>query len=183
MVVVTKCPADISPLEQTMIKHDLHLRPHQQLYFSTLCYDALRPLFSQGAERTLESLQDYESVMLLTAIGSPEQMLMDLSHHAKHITPLTFPDHHFFSETDIQTINQTFASLPEPKIIVTTEKDATRLINAKGFSGDVRSSLYVLPIQMQIMRNEAENFNSYITDYIHEKIKKGVSLEKSDFKS
>ena len=65
------------------------------------------------------------------------------------LTPLVFGDHHQFKKKDVHCINETFSALPEPKIIVTTEKDATRLTQVEGLSDEVRQNIYVLPIRIK----------------------------------
>jgi tetraacyldisaccharide 4'-kinase len=56
--------------------------------------------------------------------------------------------------------------MPSPKLIITTEKDATRLLTVGGLNSEVKNSLFVLPIRVHIMRNEEQNFNEKITGYV-----------------
>ena len=165
IVIVTKCPHDIKPMGYRVIQKALALMPYQQLYFSTFSYGHMRQLFGEK-ESTLSAIKSQESILLLTGIALPEQMHLDLSRHTTHITSLPFPDHHFFSAEDIQAVNREFAALPSPKRIITTEKDATRLLRIEGLSQEVREAIYVLPIEVEIMRNQAQNFNDKITGYV-----------------
>lgn len=167
IVVVTKCPHTIKPMGFRVIRKALDVRPYQQLYFSTFRYGLLQPIFGERTERSPESIRPDESVLLLTGIGSPEQMQMDIGQYSGRITPLTYPDHHYFSSSDVKHINQTFAALPQPRIIITTEKDATRLRTLSGeLSDEVKDALYMLPVRVDIMRNEHTSFNEKITDYV-----------------
>ena len=165
IVIVTKCPHDIKPMGFRVVQKALNLMPYQRLYFSTFRYGQLRQLFGK-AERSLSAISRNESVLLLTGIALPEQMKLDLSRHTKNITPMSFPDHHYYKQADISRINQTFAHLPEPRMIITTEKDVPRLLLTSGLSEEVRQSMYVLPTEVEIMRNEKENFNDKITGYV-----------------
>ena len=167
MVVVTKCPHDIKPMGYRVIEKVLGLMPCQDLFYSTFRYGRLRRLFGEGY-REMDSVGKNDHVMLLTGIASPEQMRIDLSRYTPNITPLAFPDHHYFSEEDIEQINHQFASLPQPRIIITTEKDSTRLRALKGLSDLVRHNLYVLPVEVEIMRDKTDNFNSKIIGYVRE---------------
>ena len=82
MVVVTKCPPDITPMDCRVIRTKLRLRPHQQLFFSTLRYDRLQALFGNDT-RTLEQIEtEKTSVLLVTGIASPHQMEQDLRPYA-----------------------------------------------------------------------------------------------------
>lgn len=165
IVVVTKCPRDIKPLDFRVAQKLLRLRPYQKLYFSTMRYKTMHRLFGEGV-RSIEDLREDDHVMLLTGIASPEQMMGDLEPYVKHITPLSFPDHHYFTATDAEQINSSFAQIPRPALIITTEKDATRLRALDGLSNDVKENLYVLPIEISILRDEQENFNEKIKGYV-----------------
>lgn len=166
IVIVSKCPAQLSPIDFRMVQDSLRLRPYQKLFFSTLRYGMLHQLFGNET-RALASLgEEGISVMLLTSIGSPQEMEADLRQYTPQILPLHFPDHHYYSTTDVARIRQTFNQLPEPRIVVTTEKDATRLFTLPDLGDELRSRIYVLPIEVEIMRNEDTMFNKKILDYV-----------------
>lgn len=166
IVIVTKCPADIKPMGFRVIQKALHLYPYQKLFFSTLTYGRLQQLFGDG-ERSVETLARQDAVLLLTGIASPEQMALDLERYTRHITPLSFGDHHYFSAEDAARINEAFGRLEgENKLIITTEKDATRLKRLEGLSDAVRENLYVLPVEVKIMQNQEDTFNEKITGYV-----------------
>jgi len=165
MVLVTKCPPQLNPMEFRVVSEALKLRPYQQLFFSYFEYANLQGIFN-GRERPLRSLETEEHVLLLTGIASPEQMMMDLRPFTRHITPLSFPDHHYFSEEDCRRIDEAFTRISTPRLIITTEKDATRLRITKGLSEKVKQALYMLPIEVSIMRNETNKFNEKILGYV-----------------
>ena len=96
------------------------------------------------------------------------QMEQDVRRYVQHISPLTFPDHHYFSQRDVETINQALKDLPQPHIVITTEKDAARLLHLQGLTEEVKQSTYVLPIGISIMRNEKEKLDKTIKDYVRE---------------
>ena len=181
IVIVTKCPSELKPMEYRVITKAMELYPYQQLYFTTLEYDQLRPLFTSGNSPIADISQFCaHHVLLLTGIASPEQMLHDLSPLIKELTPLTFSDHHRFSRKDIQLINDTFAALPSPKIIITTEKDATRLEHVEGLSNEVRHSAYILPVRIRFMQDQQDKFNHYIIDYVHKNSRNSILAKGKD---
>ena len=165
IVMVTKCPNNLTPMEFRVVKESLKLRPFQKLFYSTFQYGNLQGIFN-GKERQLRSWEYEEHVLLLTGIASPQQMMMDLRQYTRHIVPLSFPDHHYFSEEDCQRIDAAFTKVSTPRLIITTEKDATRLRIAKGLSEKVKQALYVLPIEVSIMRDQNEKFNEKILGYV-----------------
>ena len=179
VVIVTKCPKDLKPMEFRVITEAMNLYPYQQLFFSTHEYDDLR-LMESGKSRPLSSITQNDHVLLLTGIASPEQMEHDLSPLTSHLTPLSFSDHHAFKRKDIERINETFGNLPSPKLIITTEKDATRLKVAKGLSDEVLASLYVLPVHISLMLDQTENFNNYIIDYVRKNSRNSILAKRKD---
>ncbi|MCD8318859.1 MAG: tetraacyldisaccharide 4'-kinase [Paraprevotella sp.] len=177
IVIVTKCPADIKPMGFRVISKALRLYPYQKLYFSTLKYKNLIPLFG-GKERPLKDLKFHEHILLLTGIASPEQMRMDLERYGTEITPLSFGDHHYFSSRDLTCLHETYAAMPAPKLIVTTEKDATRLKDLAGLSEEVKKGLYALPIEIEILQNQQETFNENIIDYVLKNSRNSILAKK-----
>ena len=179
IVIVTKCPTDMKPMEFRVLTKAMALYPYQQLYFSTHTYEHLEPLFGEGELEKLEDLAN-QHVLLLTGIGLPEQMRLDLEPYAKEIKPLAFADHHQFKEKDIQLINETFSSLPSPRCIITTEKDAVRLKTIEGLSDEVKQHLYVLPIRIKILLDQELSFNKYIIDYVRKNSRNSILAQSKD---
>ncbi|MBR3453975.1 MAG: tetraacyldisaccharide 4'-kinase [Bacteroidaceae bacterium] len=185
IVIVTKCPKSITPMEKRGISRSLELYPWQKLFFSTFQYGQLYNLFDPSLPRIpLEQLKDTRpSVLLLTGIGSPEQMEYDLRQFTT-FKSLKFSDHHNFKKKDIRLIENAFGDLSsENRLIITTEKDATRLMHCEGFSEEVRKSLYVLPAEVVIM-NDEEYFNETIIGYVRKNSRNSTLLKrKNDNKS
>ena len=186
IVIVTKCPPDIKPMDYRVITKAMALYPYQQLYFSTHEYGNLERLENLDSLDHLERLEDLadKHVLLLTGIASPEQMKLDLEKYAKDIHPLAFADHYQFKGKDIQKINDTFSSLPSPKCIITTEKDAVRLRTVEGLSDEVQQHLYVLPIRIKLLLDQEESFNKHIIDYVRKNSRNSILAKgKDDYKS
>ena len=183
IVIITKCPKDLKPMEFRVITKAMKLFPYQQLFFSTLEYDAPRPVFANepnmAAIESVEALAD-KNILLLTGIASPEQLTHDLQDFHSQITPLTFGDHHNFSRKDVETINETFAKLPEPRLVLTTEKDATRLQVVDGLTDEVKRHLYALPLRIAIMQNQQEEFNQKILGYVYKNSRNSILAKRKD---
>lgn len=164
IVIVTKCPSDLSPMDMRVFIKALNLRPYQQLYFTSIAYGEPYPLWPSNNNK--QGNHKAQSVLLLTGIASPQAMMDELQGKCRTVTPLTFPDHHAFTPHDVRRINEAFASLPEPRVIITTEKDATRLQLAEGLSADVRRHLYVWPIVVRFLNHQSASFNQKIESYV-----------------
>ena len=179
IVIVTKCPRDLKPMEFRVITKAMCLYPYQHLYFTMLDYDALRPIYC-GEERPLDTISADDHILLLTGIASPRQMIVDLSPYSTHIQPLTFGDHHTFTARDVEKINETFADMPGPKLIITTEKDATRLFGLKGLSKEVRHNIYTLPVKIEFMLGQEETFNENIIGYVRKNSRNSILVKAKD---
>ena len=167
-VIVTKCPGHITAMGFRVILSALHIRPYQQLFFSTFAYGTMRQLWGNGSLDPEALRKENTHVLLLTGIGNPRQMEQDMRRFVQHTTPLSFPDHHYYTKRDADTIHQALLALPKPHIIVTTEKDAARLLHLQGLSEEVKRCTYVLPIEIRIMRDEKDKFDKTITSYVQE---------------
>ena len=183
IVIVTKCPKNLKPMEYRVLIKALNLFPYQDLFFTTLKYDDLKPVFQESDGNyalSLKHLPKKAEILLLTGIASPKQMLQDIKPYCKKTTPLSFADHHFYSKKDTEHINNTFAAMHEPKLIITTEKDAARLQLAEGLSSEVRNRLYVLPIQVTFMLDQADLFNTKILSYVQKNSRNSILAKRKD---
>ncbi|MBO6126070.1 MAG: tetraacyldisaccharide 4'-kinase [Bacteroidaceae bacterium] len=167
MVIVTKCPRNLTPIGYRVVQQSLHLKPYQSLFFSTFKYGNLRKLFTKG-EMPLEQIRkDSMHVLLVTGIGNPQQMEQDMRKFAQYVTPLSYSDHHYFTPQNVEEINNAALKMPKPMIVVTTEKDAPRLKNMQGFNEVVRDNLYVFPIEIEILKEKETTLNEQIINYVH----------------
>jgi len=181
IVIVTKCPSSLKPMEYRVITKAMRLFPYQSLYFTAFDYDPLRPLFPKEA-RQKHDMAEGENVLLLAGIASPRQLTDDVAsrHPGVILHELTFPDHHSFRKKDIARLNEAFAQLPAPKLVVTTEKDAARLVGVKGLSDEVRSHLYVLPVRVVFLLDHEQLFNKKIIDYVRKNSRNGLLAKSPD---
>lgn len=173
IVIVTKCPSEIKPMDFRVIQKALDLYPYQELFFTTLRYGNLKQMYGTKSI-PLDTLNESENILLLTGIASPKQLLLDLEKHSQKITQLAYGDHHNFSKSDVTKINDTFASLKGEKIIITTEKDASRLYETKGLSDEVKENIYMLPVEIEFMRNGEQTFNDNIIGYVRKNSRNSI---------
>lgn len=178
IVIITKCPKDLKPMEFRVLTKAMDLYPFQKLYFTSIDYDTPKGVFEEK-QIELDKLQDYH-VLLLTGIASPKQMEHDLKPITKDITNLSFGDHHSFKGKDIDRINDAFESMPEPRIIITTEKDAVRLRETEGLYEKVKSNMYELPIKVSFMLDQQDNFNEKIISYVRKNSRNSILAKRKD---
>ena len=141
IVIITKCPRYITPMDCRGIVQSLNLERWQKVFFTTYKYP-----------NKLEDLG--ENPLLVTGIASPEQIEYDLRKLIPTFEMMSFPDHHNFTEQDIENIRKKAAG----RTIITTEKDATRLHGLK--------SVKVIPIEVEFLDNKAKEFDQVIESYV-----------------
>jgi tetraacyldisaccharide 4'-kinase len=178
VVIVTKCPSDLKPIDYNILGKRLALRPHQQLYFSTVMYGELTPVFPEGGLFTepLEALSYDEEILLVTGIATPDQLTEKLRKYTLHVHQYAFGDHHAFTKKDIKRIIERFNGIDAVnKRIVTTEKDATRLRMCGALlDEDIRQRLYMIPIKIEILRDkESALLHTIIDNYVSKNSRNG----------
>ncbi|KAF2330159.1 tetraacyldisaccharide 4'-kinase [Flavobacterium daemonense] len=151
IVVVTKCPKNLSDEKQAEIASKLKLKASQQLFFTFIDYDDV--IFGKEEKVVVSEIKS-ESKLLLAGIAKPKPFFDYLKNESDDC--LTFPDHHHFSEADLDSIQNKASG----KKIITTEKDYVRLKDSK-----LVSQLYYLPIKSTFI-NKQQNFDETILEYV-----------------
>lgn len=155
VIVVTKCPKTLSESEQTEIKQKLRRlsKPNQAVYFTFVSYSSV--VHSEKGSIPVVQIQQ-SNCLLLAGIAKPTSFFNYLKNSES--TCLTYPDHHHFTESDIQQIRQQAGE----KKIVTTEKDYVRLKDSV-----LQEQLYYLPIQTSFI-TASEQFDATILNFIEQ---------------
>ncbi|MDR3218516.1 MAG: tetraacyldisaccharide 4'-kinase [Dysgonamonadaceae bacterium] len=169
IVVCTKCLYPFDPIELQSVEANLHLLPHQQLFFSAYGYRSLLPVFPGNNLVRKESLERLKkegfSFLLLTGFAHPEDMIAYLENYTSDLHLRIYPDHHAFRRKNINEITGAFQSIGnDRKIIVTSEKDAVRLTDNPYFPDELKSFIYYLPIEVII--NKEELFTQKIENHV-----------------
>ena len=151
IIVVTKCPPNLSAKEQYDIKRKLKIDLDQKLCFTTIAYDTF--VFSEESQLAVSEIKDVDK-LLLAGIAKPEPFFAYLQ--SDNDVVMTFPDHHHFTEKDIAEIK----NKAQDKKIITTEKDFVRL---KGKLPD--SQLFYLPIKSDFISG-GDDFDKTILNYV-----------------
>ena len=159
MIVVTKCPKELSSREMDDLASMLAVSPEQKVFFTTLEYGSLYPL--DGISEVPS--QDCP-VLALTGIADPAPMETQLRKSHKEVSMLSYPDHHDFSKNDILDIEHRLQNMPQGSIIVTTAKDAARL-SGMNLNEGLKSSIFILPVKPAFLRN-AKGFDDTILNHI-----------------
>jgi hypothetical protein len=111
------------------------------------------------------------NVLLLTGIGCPKHMYLDMVKRFASVKSIDFSDHHYYDAEDLDKIKSELASIPEPRLILTTEKDTTRLLTIEDFPDDIAEHIWVIPIGIQFMQGKEKLFNEKITGYVQKNLR------------
>lgn len=156
-IIVTKCPPDLSVEKKIKFRDSLKLNKNQSIFFSEIVYGEY--VFSTDDKILVSDLKNH-NVILITGIANDKPFLKFAKNNFKETIHMDFPDHYNFTRTDIDDIEKAFEKTPEPKIILTTEKDYMRLKSEY----KILRNLYYLPIQVEI--DNPIQFQKMIEDYV-----------------
>ena len=162
IIVVTKCDPDLSEDEKKEIVQEIKPLQHQQLFFSTIEYGIPYHILHPEQEYQLNKKLE---VLLVTGIANIEPLKQHVLNNSYTYEKVTFSDHHVFSIDDLKEIGKRFSKLDnEQKIIITTEKDAVRLVKFKEELEQL--PIFVLPIRHRILFNEEEYLKNAVIGFI-----------------
>lgn len=161
IVIVTKCKADLSVAEKNAIINEINPASNQTVYFTTIVYSKPYHLFT----KEVIDIKHNWGILLVCGIANPRPLKEHLTKHADTYEMLRYADHHIFHSNDLKEIKQQFEKIKaDKKIVLTTEKDAVRLHK---FEQELTNfPIYVVPIAHEFMFDEAEKFNTIVTDFI-----------------
>ncbi len=168
IVIYSKCPTDLKPIERRILSKDVDIMPYQYLFFSTLKYLDLKPVFDESASVIkLSDLKNYNAIVL-TGIARSGNLTEFLESKCKSVNHLKYPDHHNFKLQDISRTQQIFSKVSGNKIIVVTEKDAVRLKSDNLFDDAFKKDVYCIPIEVELLCSEDErkHFDNQIFSYV-----------------
>ncbi len=169
IIIVTKCPAEIKPIDERIITKELEIRPYQNLYFSRINYGSLLPVFPDDVPAQSVELEEGFGVLLVTGIANPSPLKEHIKLGTHDIQEMNFPDHHQFNTKDIDRIAAKFNTITRKrKIIITTEKDMVRFRDSGNVPETIRQNLYFIPVKISFLNNAGKEFDRKILSYVRE---------------
>jgi tetraacyldisaccharide 4'-kinase len=151
IIVITKIPDGTAYATLQKIQFRMKLKEHQSIYFSKITYDT--SIHGMSESLPLDYLKD-KPFTLVTGIANPKPLVDFLYEENFNFTHKKFPDHHHFSNFEIE-------NLQKEELILTTEKDYKRLSNR--FQ---KRALYYLPITTTFLHKEEGAFEREVLNRI-----------------
>lgn len=164
VIVVTKCPAELSDIQRRRMIAEIDPYPRQRVYFSRYGYghpyDILRP----DVRRPLDLNTD---VLLISAIANTDYLMQYLTQKVKSVQTIEFEDHHYFSETDLLEMTKRFDQMQSSnKVILTTVKDAMRLELHQAFLWQNQLPVFALPVEVEFDREDEAAFQADVRKFL-----------------
>ena len=179
IVIVTKCPPGIKPIERRIIRKDLNLFPWQSLYFTSFSYGDTLPVFSEARGFPRKGSIPETTLLMVTGIATPSVFRNYLRGISEKIIQLSFPDHHNYTRRDIKRIEKAWRSIEgNNKILVTTEKDAVRFSELAGIDPEIKKNMYYIPLKITFVEKNSSTFNKQILDYVRKNKKHHIVSHK-----
>lgn len=163
IIIVTKCPSDFSTNDREKIIKEIKPLPHQKVFFSCIKYGIPYHIITKE-ERNISTADD---VLLVCGIANPLPLKGFITEHARAYDQMLFSDHHIFTIDDLHKITEEYKQIENnQKFILTTEKDAVRLVK---FQQELQHvPLFVLPITINFLFGEASIFDNIVINFIKE---------------
>jgi tetraacyldisaccharide 4'-kinase len=170
VIIVSKTPAIFSPIERRHLLAKINPLPHQKVFFSFIKYHSFTHFF----KKTIYLEQDFKQVfakdtevLVFAGIANPSLLEDFVRSTSKAYKLIRFDDHHAFTQADLAKIKSEFEDLRgTKKIILTTEKDAMRLLDLNLSSEWSSLPLFFVSIAVQMHQQDEENFNQLIINYV-----------------
>lgn len=153
VIIVTKCPPDISVTEQQKVIKKLKPAPGQQVFFTCIAYD--NTVYSGSGVQAAMAEIALQPKVLVAGIAKPKPFFNHLATEGDVLKE--YPDHHNFTDSEINELSL----MAQNRVIVTTEKDYMRL---QGRLPDNR--LFYLPIKSRFINGGDADFDKTILNYV-----------------
>ncbi|MDD2594491.1 MAG: tetraacyldisaccharide 4'-kinase [Bacteroidales bacterium] len=160
-VVITKSPEFLDEWEREKMKQLTRVRNSQKLFFAKVKYDGPQPVFKEyGDNRYIYS----KEVALYSGIANDKPLRIFLIGRYEKIHHVQYGDHHNFSRMNIYHIMR-YAKAHPAALILTTEKDAQRLLHSKYIPKELKVRLFYIPIETEFLTPEEDvQFKKYLTE-------------------
>lgn len=162
-IIVSKCPPDLTLSEKKKLIAEINPLPRQEIFFTAIKYGRCFHYLSGETEHLLPDT----GVVVACGIASPQPLLDYLKTRVDELKLLRFPDHHFYSNNDLDKIENALSQLKSSyKVILTTEKDAARLDLFKERIAEMQLPLVVISLNIYFLFKEKSYFDQYVMDYM-----------------
>ena len=162
IIIVTKCK-NFGEIKKEDIISKIKPLTNQSVFFSMVNYGQIYRLAGHEYDEKIAG----KNIVVVSGIAKAKPLLSYLRNQANVLHHFEFNDHHTFTDKDIAEIHNKidkFAS--DNPIIITTEKDAMRLMNHTSFDKIEKYPWFYQSIKIEL--DDEERFNKLIIEYVKE---------------
>lgn len=175
IIVVTKCPPTLSAEEKAQIISEIKPEKYQRVYFATIAYQT--PYLLSNPAQKLD-WNRCKKIALICGIANEKPLYEYVQSHVSDVLLKKYADHYHFDAGDIEDWHLMVKNESD-RILITTEKDAVRLLTLQEKISTFNVEIFVLPIEMKFLDTDAQDFNFHIQHFIelHEAEKIAQEIE------
>lgn len=168
VIVVTKCPPNINNEQKQLIISRIKPRKHQQVFFTWLNYGT--PYKLGAPQEMLESMAQH-NVQFFGGIANTKPVEQYLAQCTAGYEVKQLTDHFNYTAEALAEIETTFNAWGKSnKVLLTTQKDAVKLMQGSLKDVATKLPLYVLPIEIGMNDSEKQQFASVVETYIQKEL-------------
>ncbi|HER10113.1 MAG TPA: tetraacyldisaccharide 4'-kinase [Bacteroides sp.] len=169
IILVTRSPGRMKPIERREYVKSMDLPMGQHLFFTTVRYGDLIPVYPGVSQRDRQWYRERKSAALMvTGIANPRPVRNYVRGITTRMKEICFPDHHHFTPKDLEKISDLYRELKkewEQVLVLTTEKDAVRLRSLQPGEA-LRQDMHAVRIHMDFLNEDKQHFDQIITNYV-----------------
>lgn len=160
IIIVTKC-LDLQNINKNYFNKKINVKSWQKVFFSRINYGGVYGLNKASDAIDLTG----QKILLVTGIANDKSLADYLHTKAEIVDHFMFPDHHVFSPSEISEIHAKFDTFADDKpLIVTTEKDAMRLLCSEQTAAIAQYPWYYQEIEVEL--DNKNEFDQIIKKYV-----------------
>jgi tetraacyldisaccharide 4'-kinase len=163
VIVITKCAPAITTAHKEKIIKEIRPKTNQSVFLTAIRYDQPYHII----KRSGVLITDEMKVLLVTGIANPSSLKTWVEQNCKEYNLAQYADHHIFTIDDLTEIKRKYDAIEgSQKIILTTEKDAVRLLK---FGTEIKDlPIYVLPVRHDFLFDEQQVFDELVMNFIRD---------------
>ncbi len=152
--IISKCPESMTPLDRRIMRKVLITAAYQDVYFTNIESFKPVPIFPEAQSR---DVKHGCKAVAMAGIGNPTPFINSLNKTYDVVGSLIFDDHHVYKVKDIKSIEQKIGAHLDA-VIITTEKDAVKLVRSKKIPAIIRERLFYIPINISFIDDSKVDF-------------------------
>jgi len=183
IILVTRSPERIKPIEFREYVNRLGLSIGQHLYFTTMRYGDLAPVYPETQARDAAWFKkQVGAVLIVSGIANPRPLRQYARSISTNLEELSFPDHHEYTRKDMERISGTFDKLKKTHqeiLLLTTEKDAMRLRDHQ-CEPEIRDAMHAVRIHVHFLNDDKDDFERQILTYVNSNKRSSILYQGED---